>query len=138
VPLPNTRVIPARWSEYHRATATGTMTATCQITRRATAGTTDAAGTYTPASPTTIYTGVCRVQALATRQQVVVIGEAQETQHRYLVTIRYDAADIHIGDLVHVTASVDGGLIGRQLRVVDATYGSEQWERDLTCEELED
>jgi hypothetical protein len=54
------------------------------------------------------------------------------------VTIRYDAATIHVGDLVGITASVDGGLVGRQLRVADVTYGSEQCERDLTCEELED
>ena len=114
------------------------MTASCEITRRAAAGTTDAAGKYTPASPTTVYTGACRVQALTTQQQIAVIGEAQETRHRYLVTIRHDAATIHIGDLVHITASVDSGLVGRQLRVTDAIYGSEQWERDLTCEELEE
>lgn len=137
MPLPNTRVIHPDWSEHHRPTAEGTMTATCEITRRATGGTTDASGTYTPAAPTTIHTGPCRVQALTTQRQVVVIGETQETRHRYLVTIRY-AADIHIGDLVRITASVDGGLVGRQLRVTDTTYGSEQWERDLNCEELED
>jgi ribulose 1,5-bisphosphate carboxylase large subunit-like protein len=137
VPLPNSRVVPARWSEHHRPTATGTMSAACSITRRATGGTTDTAGNYTPAAPSTIYTGPCRVQSLRTRREVIVIGEAQESQHRYLVTIKFDTADIHVGDLVGITSSVDAGLIGRQLRVTDMNLGSEQWERDLTCDELE-
>lgn len=138
MPLENTHVLHPRWSEHHRPTATGTMSAACEITRRATGGTTDASGTYTPTSPTTIHTGPCRVQAVPTQRQVIVVGEAQETRHRYLVTIRYDAATIHVGDLVLITESVDAGLVGRRLRVVNVSYGSEQWERDLNCEELED
>ena len=114
------------------------MTAVCEITRKGAGGTTDASGTYTPASRTTIHTGPCRVQAVPTQRQVIVVGEAQETRHRYLVTIRYDAATIHVGDLVLITGSVDAGLVGRRLRVVNVAYGSEQWERDLNCEELED
>lgn len=137
MPLPNTRVISSRWSEHHRPTATGTMTATCEITRRGTGGTTDADGTYTPGGPSTLYTGPCRVQALASRQEVVVVGEAQETEHRYLVTIEFDAAEVRIGDLVKVTAAKDAGLVGRQLRVSDMAHGSEVWERDLFCKELE-
>lgn len=138
MPLPNTKVIHTLWSEHHRPTATGTMSAVCEITRKGTAGVTDADGTYTPAVRSTVHAGPCRVQALVTQQQIEIVGETQETRHRYLVTIQYDTAEIHVGDLVRLTASKDAGLVGRQLRVTDAIYGSEQWERDLTCEELGD
>lgn len=114
------------------------MTATCEITRTPVTGTTDAVGKWTPAASTVVYTGPCRVQALVTQQQVKVVGEQQETRRRYLVTIRFDAANVQLGDQVEVTDAVDARLIGRRLRVIDVAYGSEQWERDLNCEDLED
>lgn len=114
------------------------MTAECVITRRNPAGTTDVHGTWTPSAPTTVYTGPCRVQVLSTREHVVVVGEAQETRRRYLVAIRHDAAIVHLGDQVLITSAVDPQFAGRILRVTDVGYGSEQWERDLNCEDLED
>lgn len=138
MPLPNTRVFSTQWSQHHRPTATGTMTAECVITRRNPAGTTDADGTWTPSGPTTVYTGPCRVQVMTTQQQVIVVGETQETRRRYLVTVRFDTAELHVHDLVAITASVDAGLVGRELQVTEVGYGSEQWERDLTCDEMGD
>jgi hypothetical protein len=138
MPLPNGRVISATWSQHHRPTATGTMTAECVITRRDPAGVSDGSGDWTPSGPTTVYTGPCRVQVMATQQQVIVVGETQETQRRYLVTVKFDTAELHVHDLVTITASVDAGLVGRELRVGEVAYGSEQWERDLTCEEMGD
>jgi hypothetical protein len=68
----------------------------------------------------------------------VVVGEAQETRHRYQVSLLWDAAQVEIGDLVSVTGSVDLALAGKRLRVTDVQYGSEQWQRDLMCDQLED
>lgn len=136
MPLPNTRVIPTLWSDHHRPTAEGGMTATCVVTRRDPVGTTDAAGRWTPTTPTTLYTGPVRVLALTPRRGVLVVGDAQETVRRYQVSLRFDVPEIRIGDLVAVTGSVDSGLFGKQLRVADVALGSEEWQRDLICDEV--
>lgn len=138
MPLAGSHVIHPRWSEHHRPTATGTMTGECIVTRQATAGTTDAGGRFTSGSATTIYTGVCRVTPLIRPARVEVVGEAQETHRHYQVAVRYDTPEVQIGDLVDITIAVDAGLAGRKLRVIDVTYGTEQWQRDLLCDELED
>lgn len=137
MPLPTTRVIHPRWSEHHRPTATGTQTAECIITSRTGTGTTAPDGAYTPAAATTIYTGVCRLNALPRIEPPRAVGGAQETHHRYRVAITYDAADIPIGASVHITMATDARLIGREFRVTSVAYGSEQWERVLTCDERE-
>lgn len=138
MPLPGTRVIPAGWSAHHRPAATDTMTASCVITRPAGTGTSSPDGTWTPGLATAVYSGPCRVQALDTDERLRARGETQETQRRYLVAVRYDAADLALGDLVAVTSAVDPHLAGKKLRVIDLRYGSEQWQRDLICGEKED
>lgn len=137
MPLPGSHVIHPRWSEHHRPTATSAMTGECIITRRAGAGITAPDGTYTPAAAATIYIGPCRVQARSTDERIELAGEAQETHRRYLVAVRHDAPEILVDDLVGITAAVDARLVGKELRVVDITYGSEQWQRDLICDERE-
>lgn len=134
---PGSRVIPPRWSEHHQATATATMTGECVITRQSDDGTTNDDGTWTPGPSTTIYTGPCRVIARTTDERIKVVGEEQETYRRYQVSIRHDAPDIVVGDLVNVTLAVDPGLVGKQFRVADIVYGTEQWQRDLICDERE-
>jgi hypothetical protein len=113
------------------------MTASCEITRTAGAGSTGANGDWTPPDPVTIYTGPCRVVEERTNERISVVGEAQETHRRYTLSIRYDADEIHVGDIGEITESVDTGLVGKRLRVVDVQYGNEQWQRDLHCDELE-
>lgn len=137
MPLPTTRVIPSGWSDHHRPTAAATMTAECVITRPSGGGTTGPDGTWTPSPATTLYTGACRVQALPTNERLLVRGDATETHRRYLVAVEWDSADPAIGDLVAVTTSVDPHLTGKTLRVIDIRYGSEQWQRDLICDETE-
>lgn len=131
-------VIHPRWSEHHRPTATGTMTADCVMTREGTGGTTGPDGTWTPAPTTTLYTGPCRIVALPTTERIEVVGDAQETTRRYQVSVEYDVAEVAIRDLVRITAAKDAHLVGKQFRVIDIRYGSEQWQRDLIAEEVED
>lgn len=138
MPFPGTRVIHPDWSQHHRPTATGTLTAECTVTRKGGGGTTDPDGTWNPDPATTLYTGPCRVLALPTNERLMVIGDTQETLRRYQVSLRHDVDDVGIGDLVHITAAKDQGLVGKQLRVVDISYGSEEWQRDLIADELED
>lgn len=137
MPLAGSQVFHPRWSEHHRPTATASMDAECIITRASGTGTTSENGTYTPATRTTIYTGVCRVVAIIRPARVEVAGEAQETHRHYQVGVRYDCPDLLVDDLVQITVAADAALTGKQLRVIDVTYGSEQWQRNVLCDERE-
>lgn len=131
------QIFHPRWNEHHRPTATASMDAECIITRPTGTGTTGPTGTWTPGPRTTIYTGVCRIVPVIRPARVDVVGEAQETHRRFQVAIRYDAPEILIDDLVDVTVAVDPLLTGKKLRVIEVSYGSEQWQRDLLCDERE-
>jgi hypothetical protein len=138
MPLPSGRVIHPAWSQHHRSTATGTMTAACTITRRTGTGTTSPDGTYTPPAPATIYTGPCRVTAPPfSREQRLTGEEAQITTRRYSVFVEWDAAEFQVGDLITITSSVDLRLVGKAFRLIDILHGSEQWQRNLLGEEIE-
>lgn len=139
MPLPNTRVIPPGWSAHHRPTATIAMTATCVITRATGQGTTGPDGTYTPAASTTVHEGPCRVVPRATDQGVHrTIGEDQVTPRRYEISIGYDAPKIHLGDIVTFTDAQDSGLLSLNLRVIDVAFSSEQWQRMLYAQDLQE
>ncbi|MGI5423063.1 DUF6093 family protein [Actinomadura luteofluorescens] len=129
--------IHPRWSEHHRPTATGLMTAACTISGAGGDGSTDANGDWTPGTGDPIYDGPCRLQALTTNERVEVAGETQTTVRRYLIAIEHDAARVEVGATVTITAAVDAEAVGMTLRVVDVRYGSEQWERDLIAEETD-
>lgn len=136
MPLIGAQIFHPRWNDHHRPTATASMDAACIITRPAGTGTTGTDGTFTPDPGTAIYTGVCRVVPLA-QEQIALVGETQETHRRYQVGIRYDAPEILLGDLVDITMSGDAGLVAKKLRVTDVAYASEQWQRDMICDERE-
>lgn len=138
MPLPTGRVIHPAWSQHHRPTATGTMTATCTITGAGGDGTTDPDGNWTPGTGDTLYEGPCRLQALTTNERIEVAGDTQTTMRRYLVSISYDADRIENGATITITTAVDAEAVGMTLRVVDVRYGSEQWQRDLIAEETYD
>jgi hypothetical protein len=139
MPLPGTHVIPPGWSAHHRPTATDAQTSECTISRSSNGGgTTDPDGTWHPPTATEVYTGPCRVVPNPERERLLVVGDQQVTRRRYQVAIRYDTPEIEIDDLIAITAADDTGLIGRKLRVVDVTYSSNQWQRDLIADEVED
>lgn len=136
--LPTTNVIPPGWSAHHRPTATTAMTAECTITRATGSGTTGADGTFTPAASTTVYEGPCRVVPRATDEgRHRTVGEQQVTPRRYDVGIEYDTDTIRLGDTVTFTAAQDAGLVGLTARVIDVSYSSEQWQRQLFAQEIQ-
>ncbi|MFC5744826.1 DUF6093 family protein [Actinomadura rugatobispora] len=139
MPFPGTHVIPPDWSSHHRPTATSAMTATCVIARATGQGITGPTGIWDPSEATTIYTGPCRVVPRATDEgRHRTSGERQVTPRRYEVTITYDAATIRLGDQVRITAAQDAGLVGLTTRVIDVSYSSEQWQRVLFTQELQE
>lgn len=142
MPLPGTGIFHPRWSQHHRPSIGTAMTAVCAITRDGGAGWLDDGGVWHPADPTSVYGGPCRVVPLPTDERVAVIGDTQVTTRRYSVAITYAAAynsgvELAVGDLVTITeCPADAGLVGLGLRVTDARYASQTWDRDLTCEEV--
>jgi hypothetical protein len=137
MPLPNSRVVLPRWSQHHRPTASGTMTGACRITRITGEGTTGPDGTWTPPDETTVYTGPCRVVAATNDGQYLTGEQTQLTRRDYDVAVEWDAAVVAIGDTVTVTSARDPRLTGMQFRVQDVRHGTEQWQRNLLCEEIE-
>jgi hypothetical protein len=139
MPFSGTYVIPPKWSEHHRPTATRAMTAMCTITRATGQGTVDAAGWFDPAEAETVHTGPCRVVPRATDEgRHRTSGERTITPRRYEIGIEYDAPTILLGDQVTITASQDAGLVGLTARVMDVSFSSEQWVRMLFAQELQE
>lgn len=136
MPLPSTKLIPDGWDDHHRPVATATMTATC-IVGPSSPGALDPV-TLQYGAPTieALYTGSCRVQQLRGEAQNTQSGGQSVTSLTYLVAIEYDAdPGIEVDHVVHVTDSVDAALVGRKLRVREVRYGSNQWQRDLFCDD---
>jgi hypothetical protein len=136
MPLPGTSPIHPRWSQHHRSTATAALRGTCTITRPAPpASYNDVTMQYTSGTPTTVYEGPCRVQALAAADARVRFGGQDVALRQYLVVVRAETA-VEVDDVVTVTAAADDPtLVGRRLRVLDVTRGTETWERDLLCQD---
>lgn len=143
MPLPRTRVIPAGWSEHHRAAAELTMTATGQVTRESgePGGWNPVTGAAPSAAASVIYTGPCRVQALKPRMTGGPADAAGQaiTDRKYLVAIRADAAEVRAGqhgDIFTVISCPDDPLLeGKPMRVVEVGYGSVSWQRSLFCDD---
>jgi hypothetical protein len=138
MPLPGTRVIHDRFSEHHRPVATGTMRARIAFTRAGTGPGAYNEGTGKTDPPARVPIGgalPCRIQPRAAADRIARVGDQLLTLRGYLVTLPHDAPDILVDDLGTVTAADDALLVGRVLKVLDVVYASEQWERDLTCED---
>jgi hypothetical protein len=137
VPLEGTGVFHADWNSHHRPVASSAMTAACAITRRTGAATTGPDGTVTPPPAATVYEGPCRFVP-RTDERHRAAGDWQVTPRRYDIGVLYDTDPIQVGDTVTVTAAADAGLVGVAVRVVDVAYSSEQWQRNVVAEELQE
>ena len=134
-PFATTRVIHPLWAEHHRAVVAGTLTGTCTISGPGTAGTwTPTGGPGTPAVPSPIHAGPCRVQATANQPRTADAADQDVTTPLYLVVIDRDAPMIPVGSVVHIDTSPDDPTFaGMDLTVRSESHGTLTWERDLTC-----
>lgn len=136
-PLPNTRAVPAGWSQHHVPVARGGMNATVTV------GNTRTGTTHNPETDDTVSTwsseydaGPARVQALNEATQGDAAGQ-QVSGRSYLVQLASDhpgADEIAPGARVLIEAAAnDGQMVGQELWVVDVQMGSERFTRDLVC-----
>lgn len=130
-PIPGYKVIPNGWAAHHRPTAKATMQSPAVFKRVS-----DGPAPYPlPANwdgSKVIWGGgvpplLVRVQQL-NREGVTSTAEQPTAVHQYLVTAPVEGPPIRSGeqgDVIHVE--------GRQLRVINESFGSYLWERDFTC-----
>lgn len=123
-----------------RALADELQVDTGVITRAGSGPATIAPGTavLTPAAPTTIYNGQCRVRKPTTAlEQEIVFGDVNVTVSRFIANLPYDAPLIDIGDVFTLTASVDGEIRGVPMRVVTVVGKTVLMYRQLGLEVIE-
>ena len=129
-PLPNMSVVPAGWAEHHRPTAKSTMQSPA-VFKRISEGPAPFPLPEGWDGSVVIWgdtdTVMVRVQQL-NREGVTSTAEQPTAIHQYLVTAPVDGPAIRSGeqgDVIHVE--------GRQLRVINESFGTYLWERDFTC-----
>lgn len=132
-PFPGQHVIHPRYVEHHRPVPEGAMNSKCVITDPV-VGPRPYGGTTTAAPP--IYDGPCNVQSAAGDSNPVQ-GEQTLSVNQYMVTFPAGLIPaITVGErgcIVTITESTDPGLTGRKLRAQGAEYGSNVFERGITC-----
>lgn len=137
MPFPSTRVIHPNWSAHHQPTAEGGMTGVGTLTRAGTGPKVrdQETGQVTDPEPVVIAAGVtCRIRADRGTDRPVEVGEQEDRLRTYLVAIPAATAAPRVNDVFTVTVCAnDPSLIGRPLKVLDVTRGTEQFERDLVC-----
>jgi hypothetical protein len=120
-----------------RRAAERLMTDACTITRAAGAPVFDeATGTYTTPTPTTLYSGKCRVKTYRqNNDRVVDFGGEPVSLWPFSVSVPVEVTGLEVDDIVTVTASVlDPDVVGTRLRVRDVVKGSQITARRLGCE----
>jgi hypothetical protein len=121
-----------------RRAAEQLMLDACTITREAGAGSFNTTtGTFTPATPTTLYAGKCRVKHAGGQSgdRQVQQGEEQVGLWPFVVSVPTTVVNLRPDDIVTVTASaIDADLVGLVLRVRDVVQGSQVTARRLGCE----
>ena len=120
-----------------RTAAEGLMTDTCTITRANGEPTYNPSTlTYTTPTPTTVYTGKCRVKpSVLSGNTTVQAGEERVALWPFSISVPFSATDVELDDIVTVTSSADASLVGRPLRVRSIARGTNVTARRLDCEE---
>lgn len=92
-------------------------------------------GSYTPPMGGSVYTGPCRIKPREVAQDVQA-GEQEVGVRRYDVALPHDTATVvQVGDVLTVTASSDGWLVGRVLAVTGVEIATARTARWLTVED---
>jgi hypothetical protein len=97
-------------------TYTALLTDMCSVVRRTLEDFDAGTGTYAPDTVVFVYSGPCRVDSLSGAARVRV-GEEAVIQSGYWVFLPTDATDVMSEDIVIVSASEDGNMVGRELTV---------------------
>ncbi len=114
------------------------MTDTCTVTRAgAGQGTVnDATLQLTPPTPSTIYTGKCRIRPLDLADRAVDVEERRLTLRHLVVSLPTSAAAVAVDDSITITACVlDQLLVTHVFTIFGIAQGSQVTARRLYCRE---
>lgn len=130
---PTSGVVHPDWENSNRPAATSGLTSVCTITRAGTVGTgvfDRSTGITTGPAVTTVASGVrCNIERTRERESELEVAEQQVTVRRYELQVPHDTVTLAINDLVEITASRNGSLVGRVFRVTEETAVSRMWTR---------
>lgn len=113
------------------------MQDTVVITRPAIPTFDDTTGLMQAHKLTDVYQGPARVYP-GRGPSPVALGDTIVTFQTIMVAIPFSAPIPHRDDLVRVTVSIDPGLVGKTLRIIDVTVGGQiVASRTMTCTEVE-
>jgi hypothetical protein len=119
-----------------RAAAEANMADACTITRAGTPTTDDVTGKVTY-SPTTVYSGKCRVQQRVPVSKPADIGQAAVWLERLELQLPMSVTGVASDDLVTITASVlDPDLVGRTWHVRELGHKTHATSRRVQIEEV--
>jgi hypothetical protein len=119
-----------------RRAAERLMRDACTITRAGTPVTNDATGQVTN-TPTTVYSGKCRVQQTVPVSKPGNVGQAAVWLQRLELQVPMTATGIQSDDLVTITASaLDADLVGRTFHVRELGHKSHMTSRRVQLEEV--
>lgn len=110
------------------------MTDTCTITRAGSGTFNETTGVY-DTTPSTVYSGKCRVRPMAIRaDHQVDAGDAAVQIWPFVVSLPLTVTTVDASDTLTITASDDPGLVGRVLVVKSVALGSQITARRLGCD----
>lgn len=113
----------------------GTFKDQCTIVRRSEPTFEYSTGTRTPGSETQIYSGPCMVMARDAYQRETDVVMDATTLMSYSAVVPYDVDTVEDDDIFKATATDDGRLLNRELRVVGVRMETEVAGRVLFLED---
>lgn len=121
-----------------RSTSETAMPDIGTVSRESNTGSLDAtSGTWSPASPTVIYSGRLRVRPSSGSERDVDFGDIDTTIRRYVATIPVGASVIKVGDHLVVSSSADTHIVGVPMGVAAVSVGSWQIDCRILVEVVE-
>lgn len=131
---PGYKVIQDDWGERLATAANQLHTSECEIRGPDVLGDFDpVTGAYEVTIGPLRYEGFCRVQRVLRDKIAGLVTEQNLPSLGYLVQIDHDADTILVRDIVTITRSEDGQLVGQELPVAAVVRGSMRATRDLYC-----
>lgn len=94
-------------------------------------------GVSTPAAPTTVYTGRCRIKRPSTEEMTQIFGDTDVSVQRRIVRVPFDTVEVRKDDVFTATSSGDAEVLRQDMRVSVVVAGSMNMYRDYGVEVIE-
>lgn len=129
-------LIPSAALADLRSLSASAMRDTCTVTRKSATAPTYNTTTHLNSvpTPTTVYSGSCRIRALRSERDTEYVGE-RAALNRYGATLPRTESTIEEGDILVVTASDDTQLVGRSFYVLSVVFSTDNIHRRLVLED---